>query len=174
MAAGLGLVSDNIYWIKISLPGRLGIAARPRGNDWLDDEIRTWYNSGVEIVVSALTLVEETELGLGYERQACHNNGLDYISLPIPDRQTPPSTPIFLNTLDRLAQHLRDGKRIVIHCRMGIGRASLLAATILSLCGVAVDDAFATIEQARGCPVPDTPAQIEWVRKFAAMRRWIN
>ena len=163
-------MSGNIYWIKISLPGRLGIAARPRGNDWLEDEIRAWYNSGVEIIVSALTPVEEMELGLGDERQLCHNNGIEFISLPIPDRHTPSSTPIFLNTLDRLAQHLRDGKRIVIHCRMGVGRASLLAATILTLCGVAVDDAFATIEQTRGCPVPDTPAQREWVRNFAIKR----
>jgi hypothetical protein len=166
-----GLVYSNIYWLNISLPGRLGIAARPRGNDWLEDEIRIWGNSGVEIIISALTPVEEMELGLGYERQVCHNNGIEYISLPIPDRQTPSSNSLFLNKLDRLAQHLRDGKWLVIHCRMGVGRASLLAATILTLCGIAVDDAFAAIEQARGCSVPDTPAQREWVRNFAAMRR---
>jgi hypothetical protein len=77
-------VYSDIYWINVSLPGRLGVTARPRGNDWLDDEIRTWCNSGVEIIVSALTPVEEMELGLAHEGQICQNNGIEYTSLLYP------------------------------------------------------------------------------------------
>jgi hypothetical protein len=162
---------NDIYWINVSLPGRLGITSRPRGNDWLDDEIHTWRHSGVEIIVSALTPVEEMELGLSQERQICQNKGIEYISLPIPDRQLPPQNPAFLTALEKLAQRIHNGKCIVIHCRMGIGRASLIAASVLTFWGISADDAFAAIEQTRGCPVPDTPAQREWVVNFAATRQ---
>jgi len=42
-------------------PGRLGIAARPRGGDWLIDELRSWRKAGVHVVVSLLTPDEERD-----------------------------------------------------------------------------------------------------------------
>ena len=40
-------------------PGRLAIVPRPRGGDWLEDEVRAWREAGVDIVVSALEADEE-------------------------------------------------------------------------------------------------------------------
>ena len=62
---------------------------------------------------------------------------------------------------------LRGGKAVAIHCRAGIGRSALVAACILVRLGVATTDAFRAIGQARHCPVPDTPEQIDWAVKFA-------
>lgn len=39
-------------------PGRLAISARPRGGDWLPDEIRAWLRAGIDTVVSLLTATE--------------------------------------------------------------------------------------------------------------------
>jgi hypothetical protein len=33
----------DIYWINIPGDGKLGIIPRPRGGDWLEDEIITRY-----------------------------------------------------------------------------------------------------------------------------------
>jgi hypothetical protein len=33
---------------------------------------------------------------------------------------------------------------------------------------ISADTAFRIIEEARGCPVPDTPEQRQWVERFAA------
>ncbi len=56
---------------------------------------------------------------------------------------------------------------MVIHCRQGIGRASLMAACVLLLHGAGADEAFKRIEEARGRPVPDTPEQRAWVARLA-------
>jgi len=50
---------------------------------------------------------------------------------------------------------------------MGVGRAALVAASVLVILGMPVATAWAQIEQARGCPVPDTPEQRAWVEQFA-------
>ena len=53
----------NPFWIKIE-GVRLAIAPRPRGGDWLEDDVRLLQRAGVDVIVSALTPVEAEELGL--------------------------------------------------------------------------------------------------------------
>jgi protein-tyrosine phosphatase len=58
---------------------------------------------------------------------------------------------------------LEAGESVVIHCRMGIGRASMLAVGVLCAEGLSADEAWQRVESARGLPVPDTEAQRSWV-----------
>lgn len=157
----------QIYWIESMPMGRLGIAPRPRGGDWLVDEIQAWRADGVDCVVSALTPVEESELDLENEETVCRNHGLQFVSIPIPDRGTPGTASSLLRVLSLVDETLRSNGTVVIHCRQGIGRASLIAASALALAGEAPNQAFSRIERARGRPVPDTEEQREWVRQFA-------
>ncbi len=55
----------------------------------------------------------------------------------------------------------------MLHCRMGIGRSALVAASLLVVLGMPATATWARIEQARGCPVPDTPEQRAWVEQLA-------
>ena len=57
----------EIYWIKSAGRGRLAVMPRPRGGDWLEDEILHLKRSGIGLLVSMLTPEEETLLGLGEE-----------------------------------------------------------------------------------------------------------
>jgi protein-tyrosine phosphatase len=59
------------------------------------------------------------------------------------------------------------GKATAIHCRAGIGRASVVAACTLVCLGTKPDDAFDLIAKARGIGVPDTDGQRAWVGAFA-------
>jgi protein tyrosine phosphatase (PTP) superfamily phosphohydrolase (DUF442 family) len=135
--------------------------AKPRGGDWLTDEMTALHAAGVDILVCALTTTELDEVDLTDEPQAARDAGLEFVSIPIPDRGVPDPT-VVLPDIQRLARRLRDGAHIVTHCRFGIGRASLLAAGILVLNGLAHDQAWDQLEQARGLTVPDTPAQRDW------------
>jgi len=157
----------KIYWIGGVEPGRLGVMPRPRGGDWLEDEIRSLKMSGVDVVVSLLEREEITELDIAAEQALCEANGISYLSLPIQDRNIPPSKRDALNFARRLADLLRRGGSVVIHCRQGVGRSALIAACVLVLGGVSADEAFEKVENARGCPVPDTPEQRAWVARFA-------
>jgi protein-tyrosine phosphatase len=157
----------QIHWIDEIGKGRLGTMARPRGGDWLEDEIRSWKESGVDLVVSLLERQEMEELDILEEGALCEANEISFLSFPIRDRNVPSS----LSETRKFGQVIFDllgtGKSVVIHCRAGIGRASLMAACVMVLSGVDVAEAFQKIENARGCVVPDTPEQREWVTGFA-------
>ena len=81
----------EIYWIDGPWPGRLAILARPRGSDWLIDELAGWKNAGLDVVVSLLTRGEDSELGLSDEGELAQQYGLTFISFPISDYSVPTS-----------------------------------------------------------------------------------
>ncbi|MFF7205445.1 tyrosine protein phosphatase [Streptomyces sp. NPDC008141] len=151
-------------------PGQLSTMARPRGNDWLDDEMIALRNQGVDVLVSALTGPELDELGLADEPRTAAAAGLQFVAIPIPDR-TVPDLAMILPTLRRLAGRLHEGAHVVTHCRAGIGRSSLLAAALLILNGVDPDTAWNRIERARGLAVPDTAEQREWTMELRQYAR---
>jgi protein-tyrosine phosphatase len=152
----------STYWIN--LEGiRLGIMPRPRGNDWLPDDLRLLRQAGVDVIVSALAASEVEELGLSAEAQECTQSGLIFIPFPIEDRSLPTDQAKFNSLVDQLLQYSKNAKAIVVHCRAGIGRSSLIAACVLAKMGIPPEVAFRAIEAARGCPVPDTPEQRQWV-----------
>lgn len=161
-------MKTEIYWIDGMPMGKLGIAPRPRGGDWLDDEVEAWRASGVNCVVSALTPAEEAELDLQNEATACRKHGMHFVSFPIPDRGTPRTLSLLQRAMSFIKDDLKSGGSVLVHCRQGIGRAALIAASALAATGEGPDRAFLRIERARGCPVPDTEEQREWVRRFAA------
>jgi protein-tyrosine phosphatase len=159
----------SLYWIS-SGGVRLGIMPRPRGNDWLSDDLRLLRRAGVDVVVSALTIPEVEELGLTEEAKECAQSGLVFISFPIEDRSVPTSQEEFSALVDQLLEHSRNGRVIAVHCRAGIGRASMIAACVLIRKGLSLDSVFQTIEEARGRTVPDTLEQRQWVERFSAYR----
>ncbi|HEU4322356.1 MAG TPA: hypothetical protein VFS21_04325 [Roseiflexaceae bacterium] len=156
----------RLFWINTAPNGRLALMARPRGGDWLEDDIRALGYAGVDTLVSLLTPDEVAELDLGAEQQLCAAAQIRFLSLPIRDRQTPPLNEATRAAVREIADLLAGGAAVAVHCRMGIGRASLVSAATLALAGVPPDLAFAAIERARGCPVPDTPEQRAWVAQF--------
>ncbi|HEX6732840.1 MAG TPA: hypothetical protein VF074_22665 [Pyrinomonadaceae bacterium] len=147
--------------------GQLAILARPRGNDWLFDEVQAWRAAGVHVVVSLLTGSENDELGLVQEGQFTKDLGLDFVSFPIDDYSVPKSEESVLQLTGKLHQTLSEGKCVGIHCRQSIGRSGLIAACLLVVAGEAPTDAFDHVSAARSATVPDTAEQREWVHKFA-------
>ena len=51
----------ELYWIEGPWLSRLAIMPRPRGGDWLEDEITSWRHVGIDTIVSALMKEESTE-----------------------------------------------------------------------------------------------------------------
>jgi protein-tyrosine phosphatase len=160
-------MKPDVYWINGPWPGKLAILARPRGADWLEDEVTGWKDAGVNVVVSLLTPGEHSELGLNQEDEIVKRNGLTFVSFPIADYSVPTSKEVTRQLVDKLEGWLSRGRRVGIHCRQGIGRSSLVAACVLVSSGESSKLAFQHIETARGLSVPDTREQKEWVASFA-------
>jgi protein-tyrosine phosphatase len=157
----------NPFWVETGNTIRLAIVPRPRGDDWLEDEVGQMKRAGVDVLVSMLQHDEAAELGLSAEAELCAAGGIQFRSFPIPDRETPQSTTAFAKFVEELLADARDGRSIAVHCRASIGRSSLLLAAIMTAEGYTPDDAFRRLSKARGLRVPDTPDQIRWVEQFA-------
>jgi protein-tyrosine phosphatase len=158
---------STLYWVPGPWPGHLGIVPRPRGGDWLEDEVRSWRDAGIDVVTSLLTQDEIAELDLQREAALSRKAGLAFRSFPIPDYGVPQSRASLADLAGELEKALESGKNVAIHCRQGIGRSSVVAASVLMSAGEDPAEAFRRIEKARGRPVPDTAEQREWVRNLA-------
>lgn len=157
----------EVNWVPGPWPGRLGIVPRPRGGDWLRDDVRSWREAGFGVVASLLTPEEETELGLQLEMPHARGVGLEFHAFPIPDRGVPASRTETDDLIRALKRALESGRSVALHCRQGIGRSAPIAAALLVSTGEEPQSAFRTIEAARGIPVPETDAQREWVEELA-------
>jgi protein-tyrosine phosphatase len=158
----------EVYWIRDVEPLRLAVMPRPRGGEWLVDEISGWKQLGIDGVVSLLHRYEADELDITAEQSLCSTHGIGYRCFPIRDRGTPESLPEFIALADEIVTSLRQGLAVAIHCRAGIGRSGLLAATVLHRLGTPAAQVFDIVSKARGLTVPDTSEQIEWFRSTAA------
>jgi hypothetical protein len=157
----------SLYWVEDISPIRLAIAARPRGGDWLGDEIQRLRNSGVQTLVSMLTQCEIQELGLLHEGEECHACGLEYLNFPIEDRAVPANVLEFKKFAGEAVVQLKAGKFMAIHCRAGIGRSSLLVCSMLVQLGIVSSQGWPLIQKARGCAIPDTDEQRLFIEKLA-------
>ena len=155
----------DLFWIPSHGPGRLAIALRPRGGDWLDDEARAWRRAGVDVVVSLLEPEEEAQLNLAGERDAAERNDIQFVSFPVVDRGVPSSIQATVSLLKSITNALKNGKNVAVHCRQGIGRSGLIAAAVLMSTGSTPDAAIDAVTMARGLTVPETPEQVRWLQE---------
>lgn len=158
---------SEIYWIENFPNFRIGTMARPRGGDWLEGEVASWKRAGIGVVASALTDGEMRELDILDEGPFCESHGIDFRRFPITDRGLPRSTHEWSDFIHSLGDSLNEEKSLVAHCRMGIGRASMIVVSIMVTYGVDTAKAFRWVTEARGLPVPDTDEQRAWISRFA-------
>lgn len=158
----------DLFWIPGPWSGRLAVATRPRGGDWLQDEATGWRSAGLDVVVSLLEKQEAEQLGLTLESDLATSIGVRFVSFPIPDRGVPASMASARSLLSRITEALGAGKSVAIHCRQGIGRSGLIATGVLVASGMDVEPAIEAVSAARGQAVPETPEQFQWLRRLSA------
>ncbi len=158
----------KLYWVDGPWPGRLALASRPRGGDWLPDEITTWRRDHVDTICSLLTPEEEKDLDIVAEAAQAKAQGMKFLSFPILDRHVPKSEGKLTQTLQKLEAELDGGRNVVLHCRQGVGRTGLVAACLLLTKGLDPESAVKRISAARGVSVPETPEQRQWIEKYYA------
>jgi len=160
-------MTPMLYWVEGPWAGRLAISARPRGGDWLEDEAKGWRESGICFVVSLLTPDEMRAFNLTTVEMRCREQGITFLSFPITDRGVPPTYPEALAFIRSLEKKLAEGENVAVHCRQGLGRSSIIIASLLVVGGLGPNPAIRRVSSARGCPVPETAEQSEWVARLA-------
>jgi len=157
----------ELYWVDGPWRGKLAMSARPRGGEWLSDDIASWRRAGIDAVLSLLTPDEEHDMNLREEASEAKKQQMEFISFPIPDRQIPNSEPKWAGVLEEVTRTLSEGKNVVVHCRQGIGRSGLAVACLLVRKGMSPGAAVELASAARGISVPETPEQRDWIDHYA-------
>jgi protein-tyrosine phosphatase len=162
-------VMNEIFWIKGSPPAPLAVVLRPRGDDWLKDELLRMKQAGIQTLVSLLEEGEAALLGLAQEGLIAGQIGMQFVSFPIPDVHVPPNLNTFRKFAAGLASRLGAGVNVGVHCRGSIGRATVTAACTLIHLGWNPKTALKAIASARGLAVPDTQEQQDWILNYKAL-----
>lgn len=157
-----------LHTVPRSGPGTLSLSPAPRGGDGLAADVRAWAGAGVSDVVCLLGDAELRRLDLAAEPRTLAHNGIAVHRLPVPDFGVPDAAAAAA-LVDAVAQRLRAGAHVVVHCRGGVGRSSTVAALVLVREGLAPDDAWRVLAAARGRRVPETAAQERFVARAAGL-----
>ncbi|HEY3453444.1 MAG TPA: dual specificity protein phosphatase family protein [Bryobacteraceae bacterium] len=159
-------MNPDLFWIPGPWSGRLAIITRPRGGDWLVDEVKGWRRTGIDMVVSLLETDEAAQLDLAREAEAAEASNVRFVSFPIPDRGAPASTTAALSLIRVIADSLRNSKNVAVHCRQGIGRSGMIAAGVLVNSVITPEQAIETVSLARGQMIPETRGQRQWLKEL--------
>ena len=158
----------DIFWISGNPSAALAIVLCPPGGRGLCDELLTMKIRGIETLVSLLEPEEAHLLGLLEEGRFAEQIGLQFLSYPIPDTHLPQDRASFRTFAGRLADRLRAGHAVGVHCRGSIGRSVVTVACALIHLGWTPHAALAAITAARGLTVPDTQEQEDWIQHYKA------
>ena len=166
--AGAALAERTaIFIIPFDTQGVFAITPRPRGGDWLDDDLQALADRRIDVLVSLLEAHETKELGLASEATACHTKGLVFLNVPIPDLGVPEAFEPFGQSVADVVRQLRSGRRVAVHCRQSVGRSGLFAVSIGIAEGLEPPPAINMVSAARGVQVPETAVQLAWLRDHA-------
>lgn len=119
---------------------------------------------GAAIVVTLIEDHEFTMLGIENLQDEIRAHGMEWLHLPIRDVAVPDwrFETAWPDARQKLHQLLDAGKRVLIHCRGGLGRTGLVAGLILVERGVIPRDAVLRVRAARPHAI-ETAAQERYV-----------
>ena len=142
--------------------------------DLFSDVRRLRDDYGTDVLVSLLEHKEFEELQIQNLRAECDAAGIEQHSYSIADQKIPDDPSEFRKEIALFARMLEEGKRLVIHCKGGLGRTGTAAACIAVAASngdISGDEAITLVRKARGGAIENV-FQEEFVRRFS--QQWIE
>lgn len=120
----------------------------------------------VDVLVTLLEAQEMPQLQIADLLQEVEQYRMRSLWFPIPDFGTPRSLPDFAQLVQGILTLAGQGETVVIHCKAGLGRSGLVAASCLVALGYPYDEAFLQVRRVRPGTI-ETPTQEAYVESFA-------
>ena len=143
------------YWITEINAATIGISPCPAPSPNTENDIT---GQDLTMLVSLLSPNEEEQLGLEQEEVTCTAVGIAFNKLPIPDNSIP-GVDNFTKFIDLLYSKTNEPGKILIHCRHGIGRSSLIAIGLMIKHGMPLKESIVMVRKIRGQNVPQHISQ---------------
>lgn len=158
----------NAIFRQVQLPpdckGRMFLTGMPGRYHSIQDALKEWNNLKAAVGkerMLMLSLVDEQEIRhRSPEYAKSMHAGLwegERLSFPIPDFGVPSDEKAFREMVVSVADGVRNGANVVIHCGAGIGRTGMVAVCVLAALGIQVKEAIRIVRAAGSGP--ETPEQ---------------
>ncbi len=129
------------------------------------DTIKAW---GASTIITLIEPHEIRALKVGSIGKETWSRGMDWLHMPITDVSAPDHRfeAGWKEQGPRLIAAIRDGRRVLVHCKGGLGRAGTVAALMLVELGLEPQAAITAVRKARKGAV-ETPEQEAFIRTHA-------
>ena len=171
---GLSATAFDLNAISTTMSGTLYVSSCPgfskvdgANEDRKAAHLAFLFDQGIHLVISLTPEDERANLGVADMPDRIKGAGINWIEAPVANFGTPDHTQMdaFMAMITAASSRLKDGQKILIHCRGGTGRAGKAAAIILMGGGMSADLAISTLRDHRaGCV--QTPEQEDFVRAY--------
>ena len=152
------------------VPGRLLLHSMPGRFEAIE---RVWHQLRSEAVTAIVCLTEKYEIRLKSSKyaEALEAGTVPCSVLPFEIREggMPEDRDAFWALANDLANRLRSGEAVLIHCAGGLGRTAMLAVTVLLALGEPMNEAESAV--ARAGSTVETMAQIEMLAWCGSRRQ---
>jgi len=142
------------------VPGRLLLHSMPGRFESIET---VWHQVRSEAVGAIVCLTEEYEIRLKSSRyaEALEAGSVPCSVLPFEIREggVPEDRDSFWALANDVANRLKSGEAVLIHCAGGVGRTAMLAVSVLLALGEPMDEAESVVSRAGS--IVETMAQIE-------------
>jgi hypothetical protein len=161
-------------------PGRLGLTFAPgrrdpKGRAARDidadlERLRSRYRVDILLERGQFATDEFELLAVPDLLERVRARGIESLWFPIRDASVPTSMPATLELVGKLSEAIDRRRTVVVHCRAGMGRAGLIAASCLVARGAGAADAIAAVRAARAGAVEE-PWQEAFIGQFERVWR---
>jgi protein-tyrosine phosphatase len=130
-------------WLS-AMPGRFGTFA---------DFEKQAKATGLTVVVCLTPRDEIEELSPDYAASVLRKGQpYEWMHLPVPNFGVPPDADKYRAAIQRIAQRIRGGDAVLLHCAAGMGRTGSAAACVLKALGLPTRDALDRVRAAGSNP----------------------
>jgi protein-tyrosine phosphatase len=151
------------------IPGRLLLHSMPGRFEALE---KVWHHVETEAIGAIICLNEPHEIRLksGQYATALENGEVPcaVVAFQISEGGVPADRIAFWKLATDIAERLRGGERVLVHCAGGVGRTALLAVSVLMALGLSMEDAESATSRAGS--IVETMPQVEMLSWCAAQR----